>query len=166
MALRTPLCYSLSCYNAQRGSNIHIYADRLLLNLLWTRRLSLVDAGVGGVRVLRRHLPEGKLDNRRGVLFIARRMDLYSRSHSNSCFCKQLRISAKSGSLQVFAIHGTDFPDEAVINIHPHNDLPVYHFFFMHHNLLDQGMQKFGGHFGDVGVCGKLLDFDAFLYCG
>ena len=50
---------------------IRIDTDRLPLNLLRTNRLPLVDAGVGSVRVLRRHLPEGIFDNDRGIVFIA-----------------------------------------------------------------------------------------------
>ena len=126
----------------QNLSNICINADGLLLDFLRTNRLPLIDTNIDGIQVLRRHLPEGVFDDNRRVLFIARRIDLCSRSRNSSCFCKQLRIPAKSGSLQVFAIHGTNFSDEAVVNIHPHNDLSVYHFFFMHHDLLDEEPQQ------------------------
>lgn len=68
---RTPCCYSYSCYNAQRSSDISIDADGLPLNLLWADRLSLIDAGVGGSGVLSCHLPERILDNDWGVMFIA-----------------------------------------------------------------------------------------------
>ena len=50
---------------------IRIDTDRLPLNLLRTNRLPLVDAGVGSVRVLRRHLPKGIFDDDRGIVFIA-----------------------------------------------------------------------------------------------
>ena len=40
----------------------------MLLNLLRTNRLTLIDAGVGSVRVLRGHLPEGVLDDNGGVV--------------------------------------------------------------------------------------------------
>ena len=50
----------------QNLSNICIDADGLPLNFLRTNRLPLVDASVGGVRVLGCHLPEGVLDDDRG----------------------------------------------------------------------------------------------------
>ena len=55
----------------QNLPNICIDADGLPLNFLRANRLPLVDADVGGVRVLGCHLPEGVLDDDRGVVFIA-----------------------------------------------------------------------------------------------
>lgn len=52
----------------QNLSNICIHTDRLPLDLLRANRLSLVDTGVDCVRVLRRHLPEGILDDDGGVI--------------------------------------------------------------------------------------------------
>ena len=64
----TPLCYSLSHYNAQCGSNICINADRLPIYLLRANRLPLIDTDIGGMGVLRRHLPEGVLDDDGGII--------------------------------------------------------------------------------------------------
>ena len=64
----TPLCYSLSHYNAQCGSNICINADRLPIYLLRTNCLPLIDTGISGMGVLRRHLPEGVLDDDRRIV--------------------------------------------------------------------------------------------------
>ena len=58
----------------QNLSNICIDADGLPLNFLRANRLPLVDADVGGVRVLGCHLPEGVLDDDRGVMFIAHQL--------------------------------------------------------------------------------------------
>lgn len=55
----------------QNLSNICIHTDRLPLDLLRANRLSLVDTGVDCVRVLRRHLPEGVLDDDWGVVAYA-----------------------------------------------------------------------------------------------
>ena len=52
----------------QNLPNICIDADGLQLNFLWANCLPLVDAGVGSVRVLRRHLPEGIFDDDWGVV--------------------------------------------------------------------------------------------------
>ena len=52
----------------QNLSNICIDADGLPLNFLRTNRLPLVDASVGGVQVLGCHLPEGVLDDDRGII--------------------------------------------------------------------------------------------------
>lgn len=54
----------------QDTANIRIDASRLPLNLPRTHCLPLVDADVGSVRVLRRHLPEGIFDDDRGIVFI------------------------------------------------------------------------------------------------
>ena len=52
----------------QNLSDICIHADRLLFDLLRAGRLPLVDADVGGVRVLGCHLPEGVFDDDRGII--------------------------------------------------------------------------------------------------
>ena len=52
----------------QNLSNICIDADGLPLNFLRANRLPLVDADVGGVRVPGCHLPEGVLDDDRGII--------------------------------------------------------------------------------------------------
>ena len=57
-----------SFYQRQHLVDVGIDADRLPLDLLRTNCLPLVDTGVGGVRVLRRHLPEGILDDDGGVI--------------------------------------------------------------------------------------------------
>ena len=58
----------------QNLPDICMDADGLPLNFLRASRLALVDADVGGVRVLGCHLPEGVLDDDRGVMFIAHRL--------------------------------------------------------------------------------------------
>ena len=52
----------------QNLPDICMDADGLPLNFLRTNRLPLVDASVGGVRVLGCHLPKGVLDDDRGVI--------------------------------------------------------------------------------------------------
>ena len=58
----------------QNLPDICIDADGLPLNFRRTNRLPLVDTSVGGVRVLSCHLPEGVLDDDRGVMFIAHQL--------------------------------------------------------------------------------------------
>ena len=55
----------------QDTANIRIDANRLPLNPPRTHCLPFVDAGVGSVRVLRRHMPEGIFDDDRGIVVIA-----------------------------------------------------------------------------------------------
>ena len=52
----------------QNLSDICIDADGLPLDPLGANRLPLVDAGIGGVRVFGSHLPEGILDDDRGIV--------------------------------------------------------------------------------------------------
>lgn len=58
-----PSLITLSGYSAQRITYIHIDANWLPFNFLRANRLSLIDTDVGGVRVVRRHLPEGAFDD-------------------------------------------------------------------------------------------------------
>ena len=60
-----------SFYPRQYLVDVGIYADRLLLNFLWASCLPLIDTSVGGVWVLRRHLPEGVLNDDWGVVAYA-----------------------------------------------------------------------------------------------
>ena len=62
---------AFSGYNTQRITYIRIDANCLPLDLLRANCLTLVDADIGNVRVLRRHAPEGILDDNGGVMFIA-----------------------------------------------------------------------------------------------
>ena len=55
-------------YSAQRINYIHIDANWLPFNFLRANRLSLIDTDVGGVRAVRRHLPEGAFDDGRGII--------------------------------------------------------------------------------------------------
>ena len=57
-----------SFYQRQHLADVGIDADRLPLDFLRTNRLPVVDAGIGSVRVLGGHLPEGILDNDRRVI--------------------------------------------------------------------------------------------------
>ena len=63
-----PSLITLSGYSAQRITYIHIDANWLPFNFLRANRLSLIDTDVGGVRVVRRHLPEGAFDDGRGII--------------------------------------------------------------------------------------------------
>ena len=53
---------------SQYCSDILAYTDRLPLDLPWASRLSLIDAGIDGVGVFGRHLPERILDDDRRVV--------------------------------------------------------------------------------------------------
>ena len=55
----------------QHIPDIPINADGLLLNFSGAFGLALVKAGIGCPGIARRHLPEGQLDDGRGVLFTA-----------------------------------------------------------------------------------------------
>ena len=62
----------LNCHigqDLQNLSNICIDADGLQLNFLWANCLPLVDADVGGVWVLRRHLPERIFYNTGSIIY-------------------------------------------------------------------------------------------------
>lgn len=52
----------------QNFPHIPINTNRPLLNLLRAHRLSPIDAGVNGVRICVCHLPEGVLDDNRGII--------------------------------------------------------------------------------------------------
>ncbi len=56
-------------------------------------------------------------------------------------------IGGVNGALKDF------LADETVINIYPHNDFTVNHFFLMHHNLINQCVQEFFGDFGNIRIC-------------
>ena len=57
-----------SLYQRQHLVDVGIDTDGLPPDLLRTNCLPLVDTGVGGVRILRRHLPEGIFDDDGGVV--------------------------------------------------------------------------------------------------
>ena len=52
-------------------ADVAVYQDGALLQSAHGDGSAQIDAGVGGLRILRGHLPERVLDDDRGVMFIA-----------------------------------------------------------------------------------------------
>ena len=82
----------------QNLPNICIDADGLPLDPMRANRLSLIDTDVDCVRILRRHLPEGVLDDDRCVVFIAHHSNSVSCSRQYTGCLEKLCVPADAGS--------------------------------------------------------------------
>lgn len=119
---------------------VAVDTDRTVGDLFRRDGITVVDARVGGVRILQGDVDEGVFDDGRGVILI---------EHRFACFlCRAIVIllyTAVSDRRDIVTGFAADVTDESVINIDLHNNLAVLLFLFMDHDAINQRMQQFFG---------------------